>query len=145
MVVTIGGFSESTMFFVAFESLVFESRRQYMYARSRTSGLSFSAVDACSTLCTRPCAFSGRFKKSLTTAVKICNWVWSISATATAREWEEQTWENSSLNPSTKPPRMSPALLIFSAYSPTIQMRAALAFGSSSSSMHLQSVGIMPS
>lgn len=93
-VVTIGGFSERTMFFVAFGSLVFESRRQYMYARSRTSGLSFSAVDACSTLCTRPCAFSGRFKKSLTTAVKICNWVCGkVSVCYGYLDGEEQTCE----------------------------------------------------
>ena len=58
---------------------------------------------------------------------------------------EEQTEENSSLKPSTKPFKISPALLIFSAYSPTIQMSAALALGSSNSSMHWHRVGMIPS
>ena len=68
----------------------------------------------------------------------------SVKIVAYIRE-EEQTEENSSLKPSTKPPKISPALLIFSAYSPTIQMSAALALGSSNSSMHWHRVGIIPS
>ena len=55
------------------------------------------------------------------------------------------TWVFSSLNPSMKVSNISAALLIFSAYSPTIQMREPRALGSSRSSRHLHNVGIIPS
>ncbi len=55
------------------------------------------------------------------------------------------TCVNSSMNPSTKLDSISSALLIFSAYSPTIQIREPLALGSSNSSMYWQSVGMTPS
>ena len=78
MVVLMGGLWERTT--LCATCALLESSLQYTYARSRTSGLSFSAVAAWKIRCTSPCAWvlSVFLRKSLTTAVKICNCVWSI-------------------------------------------------------------------
>ena len=55
MVVVIGGFSDKTTFRAIWGLL--ERSRQYTYALSRTSGLSFSAVAAWKIFCTRDCAW----------------------------------------------------------------------------------------
>ena len=50
-----------------------DNSRQYMYARSRTSGESQSFVAVLRTRCTIPWDESGFCKKSFTTAVNVCN------------------------------------------------------------------------
>jgi len=55
-----------------------ESRRQYIYARSRTSGESHSFVAVFSTRCTTPCDESGFFKYNFTTAVSVCNCTYDV-------------------------------------------------------------------
>ena len=52
------------------------SSRHWMYARSLKSGESAVLVARASTRCTSPCAASGFWRKSLTTAVRACSWTW---------------------------------------------------------------------
>mmetsp|Transcript_47213 Transcript_47213/g.111330 ORF Transcript_47213/g.111330 Transcript_47213/m.111330 type:complete len:216 (+) Transcript_47213:587-1234(+) len=97
-----------------------------MYPRSRRSGFVLPVVASCSTCLTSAWALSGFLRKSLTVAVRSCSW------TSTSR----------SPNSSTKASRSSCAFSMRSAYWPTIQMRAALASGSSSESKFSHSTAI---
>ena len=53
-----------------------ERRRQYIYARSRMSGLSVSDVARVRTLCTKGWDESGLLRKSLIVDVRIWSWTY---------------------------------------------------------------------
>ena len=120
-----------------------------MYARSRTSGESH-LVARSSVRCKSACVWSGRLRNDLTTAVSVWSWIYLYPQYPIQCNWarmkgNERTVYESSPNESTNIVSSSTALSIFSAYSPMIQMSAAFASGSSSSSRLAHSVGMTPS